>query len=61
MNQEGDSAQTQTEHCRSWTGSHQCAKSHMGKINGKVLTNKYLPEGMYFVLVPLVLVDRDTQ
>lgn len=60
MNQGGDSEQTQAEHHRNPTGSHQSAKSHRGKINGKVLTRKYLPAGMSFVPVPVTLADRDT-
>lgn len=60
MNQAGDSAQMQAEHHGSWTGSHQSAKSHRGKINGKVLTKKYLPAGTSFVPVPVMLADRDT-
>lgn len=59
MNQAGDSAQMQAEHCRNWTGSHQSAKSHRAKINGKVLTKKYLPAGMSFVPVPVAPADRD--
>lgn len=58
MNQGGDSAEMQAEHHRNWAGSHQSAKSHMGKINGKVLTKKYLPSGMPFVPVPVALADR---
>lgn len=61
MNQAGDSAQTQAEHHRIRTGSHQRAKSHWGKINGKVLTKKFLPAGMSFVPVPVALADRDIQ
>lgn len=47
------------EHHRNRTGSHQSAKSHRAKINGKVLTKKYLPAGMSFVPVPVTLADRD--
>lgn len=57
MNQEGDSGQMQAKHHRNWTGSHQSAKSHKVKINGRVLTKKYLPAGMPFVLVPVTLAD----
>lgn len=46
------------EHHRNRTGSHQSAKSHRSKINGKVLTKKYLPAGMSFVPVPVALADR---
>lgn len=49
----------QTEYCWKRTGSHQHSKSHMGKINGKVLTNKYFPSAVSFVPVPVVLADRD--
>lgn len=59
MNQAGDSAQMQAEHHGNRAGSHQSAKSHKGKINGKVLTKKYLPAGMAFVPVPVALADRD--
>lgn len=61
MNQEGDSAQTQAVQHGNRTGSHQRAKSHRGKINGKALTKKYLPAGMSFVPVPVTLADRDIQ
>lgn len=59
MNQAGESAQMQAEHHGNRTGSHQSAKSHRGKINGKVLTKKYLPAEMSFVPVPVALADRD--
>jgi len=55
MNQEGDSAQMQAEHHGNRTGSHQSAKNHRGKTNGKALTKKYLPAGMSFVPVPVTL------
>lgn len=42
MNQEGDLAQRQAERHVNWTGSHQSAKRHRAKINGKVLTKEYL-------------------
>lgn len=59
MNQAGESAQMQAEHHGNSTGSHQSAKSHRGKINGEVLTKKYLPAGMSSVPVPVTLADRD--
>lgn len=57
MNQEGDSAQMQAQQHGNQTGSHQSAKCHRDKINGKVLTKKYLPAGMSFVPVLVTTTD----